>query len=134
MWIYNDKVFTEPEDNYGFVYLIENLQNGKSYIGRKYFSKAGYKTVKGKRKKLRVESDWKEYFGSNKQLQEDVEKIGREFFKRTILRLCKTRGESNYWETKLIFEHDAILNPKFYNSWVSCKIQTSHVKNLLLEE
>ena len=60
MWLYEDKEFTEVEDYYGFIYLIENLVNGKKYIGRKYLTKAGYKTVKGKRKKLRVESDWRD--------------------------------------------------------------------------
>ncbi len=35
------------------------------------------------------------------------------------------------FETKYIFDHDAILDPKFYNNWVSCKIQASHVKALL---
>lgn len=130
-WLYEDKEFINDEEWYGFVYLIENLVTGRKYIGRKYLTKAGYKTVKGKRKKIRIESDWDDYYGSSPALKEDVEKLGKDKFKRTILRLCKTRGECNYFETKYIFDHDAILDPKFYNSWVSCKIQTSHVKNLL---
>lgn len=132
-WLFEGKEFDTPEKWYGFVYLIENLENGKKYIGRKYLTKAGYKQVKGKRKKIRKESDWQEYYGSSPSLQEDVEKYGKDKFKRTILRLCKTRGECNYFETKYIFDHDAILKQEYYNSWVSCKIQTSHVKNLLEE-
>jgi hypothetical protein len=131
MWLYEDKEFTEVEDYYGFIYLIENLVNGKKYIGRKYLTKAGYKTVKGKRKKLRVESDWRDYYGSSTSLKEDIDHYGKDNFRRTILRLCKSRGECNYFETKYIFDNDAILDPKYYNSWVSCKIQTSHVKALL---
>ena len=130
-WLYEDKEFTEVEDYYGFIYLIENLINGKKYIGRKYLTKAGYKTVKGKRKKLRVESDWRDYYGSSTSLKEDIDLYGKDNFRRTILRLCKSRGECNYFETKYIFDTDAILDPKYYNSWVSCKIQTSHVKALL---
>lgn len=130
-WLYEDKEFTEVEDYYGFIYLIENLVNGKKYIGRKYLTKAGYKTVKGKRKKLRVESDWRDYYGSSNSLKEDIDLYGKDNFRRTILRLCKSRGECNYFETKYIFDTDAILDPKYYNSWVSCKIQTSHVKALL---
>lgn len=130
-WLYEDKEFTEVEDYYGFIYLIENLVNGKKYIGRKYLTKAGYKTVKGKRKKLRVESDWRDYYGSSTSLKEDIDHYGKDNFRRTILRLCKSRGECNYFETKYIFDNDAILDPKYYNSWVSCKIQTSHVKALL---
>ena len=130
-WLYEDKEFTEVEDYYGFIYLIENLVNGRKYIGRKYLTKAGYKTVKGKRKKLRVESDWRDYYGSSTSLKEDIDLYGKDSFRRTILRLCKSRGECNYFETKYIFDNDAILDPKYYNSWVSCKIQTSHVKALL---
>ena len=131
MWLYEGKEFTNTDEWYGFVYLIENLVNGKKYIGRKYLTKAGYKTVKGKRKKIRVESDWDDYYGSSNALKEDVEYYGKDHFRRTILRLCKTRGECNYFETKYIFDSDAILDPQYYNTWVSCKIQASHVKNLL---
>ena len=130
-WLYEDKEFTDVEDYYGFIYLIENMANGKKYIGRKFLTKAGYKTVKGKRKKIRVESDWRDYYGSSNSLKEDIDLYGKDSFRRTILRLCKSRGECNYFETKYIFDNDAILDPNFYNSWVSCKIQASHVKALL---
>ena len=130
-WLYEDKEFTEVEDYYGFIYLIENLVNGKKYIGRKYLTKAGYKTVKGKRKKIRLESDWRDYYGSSTSLKEDVDHYGKDSFRRTILRLCKSRGECNYFETKYIFDTDAILDPQYYNNWVSCKIQASHVKALI---
>ena len=131
MWLYEGKEFVLEGDWYGFVYLIENLVTGKKYIGRKYLTKAGYKTVKGKRKKIRVESDWDDYYGSSSSLKEDIEYFGKDSFRRTILRLCKTRGECNYFETKYIFDNDAILDPNYYNNWVSCKIQASHVKALL---
>ena len=132
-WLYENKEFKNEEQYYGFVYLIENNINGKKYIGRKYLTKAGYKTVKGKRKKVRKESDWENYYGSSPSLKEDVEKYGKDNFTRTILRLCKTRGECNYFETKYIFDNDALLKEEYYNSWVSCKIQASHIKNLLEE-
>lgn len=130
-WLYEGKEFEYSDEWYGFVYLIENIENGKKYIGRKYLTKAATKTVKGKRKKIRVESDWKNYYGSSPALKEDVEKYGVNKFRRTILKLCKSRGECNYWETKYIFQFDAILDDTYYNGWVSCKIQSSHVKSLL---
>lgn len=135
MWLYQGKVFelSEYPDIYGFVYEIENIESNKKYIGRKFLTKAGYKTVNKKRKKIRKESDWKDYYGSSPSLKEDVEKLGKEKFKRTILRLCKSRGECTYWESKYIFHYDAILDPGYYNSWVSCRIQATHVKNLLVE-
>jgi len=130
MWLYEDKEFTNDDQWYGFIYLIENLVNGKKYIGRKFLTKAGYKTVNKKRKKIRVESDWADYYGSSPALAKDIEVYGKENFKRTILRLCKTRGECNYLEAKLIFETDAVLKEEYYNSWIQCKIQASHVKAL----
>jgi hypothetical protein len=131
-WLYEGKEFVNDGQWYGFVYEIENLTNGKKYIGRKYLTKAHSKTVKGKRKKTRVESDWDEYYGSSATLKADVEKLGKENFKRSILKLCKSRGECNYFETKMIFDTNAILDPNYYNTWVSCKIQASHVKSLLI--
>lgn len=133
MWLYEDKPFDPPTDAYGFIYLIENKLNGKKYIGRKFLTKAGYKQVNGKRKKIRKESDWMDYYGSSPQLLRDVEEFGKDNFTRTITRVCKSRGECNYWEAKLIFHYDAVLDPNYYNTWVQCKIQHSHVKNLLAE-
>jgi hypothetical protein len=130
MWLYEGKEFEYDDQWYGFIYLIENLVNGKKYIGRKFLTKAGYKTVNKKRKKIRVESDWASYYGSSPSLAKDIELYGQDKFKRTILKLCKTRGECNYWETKMIFDADAILDGNYYNTWVQCKIQASHVKAL----
>jgi len=132
MWLFEDKEFEgDTEGFYGFVYEIENLSNGKKYIGRKYFTKAGYKQKKGKIKKIRKTSDWELYYGSSGSLKEDIEIFGKETFRRTILKLCKTRGECNYWESKFILERDAILNNKYYNESIQCRIHSSHVKHLL---
>ena len=102
-WTYNNEPVTDEiiGDAYGFVYVIRNKIDGRRYIGRKYFTKAGYKTVKGKRKKIRLSSGWEDYFGSNKVLLEDVEKHGPESFERTIIKLCKNKSECSYWETQI---------------------------------
>ena len=132
MWLFESKEFEgNTEGFYGFVYEIENVSNGKKYIGRKYFTKAGYKQKKGKIKKIRKTSDWELYYGSSGALKEDIEIFGKENFKRTILKLCKTRGECNYWESKFILERDAILDNKYYNESIQCRIHSSHVKHLL---
>ncbi len=131
-WTYQGREIL-PEDlesQYGFVYLITNLTNNRKYIGRKYLTKASSKKVKGKTKKIRVESDWKTYFGSSDELKKDVEVLGEENFKREILKFCKGRGEVNYWETKYIFESDALLSNMWYNNWCSAKIHANHVKGL----
>ena len=104
MWFYNDVEFTDIGDYVGFVYLITNLTNGRKYIGKKNFFFSKTRTVKGKRKRSKVESDWRDYYGSNKELQADVELLGKDLFERKILKLCKSKGEFGYYEAKYQFE------------------------------
>ncbi len=133
MWLYNDIELTEQDvgDYFGFVYLIENNLNGRKYVGKKFFTRAGTKQIKGKKKKVRLSSGWSNYWSSSKELQEDVKKLGGENFTRRILYLCKSRSECSYRETKEIFTRDALLSENYYNSWVSCKIHKAHVLNKL---
>ena len=133
MWLYNNTEFTENdiEGYFGFVYLIENNLNGRKYVGKKFFTRAGTKQIKGKKKKVRLSSGWSNYWSSSKELQEDVKKLGEENFTRRILYLCKSRSECSYRETKEIFTRDALLSENYYNSWVSCKIHKAHVLNKL---
>jgi len=130
MWMHQGQEFLEvPEKIIGFVYKITNLQSGREYIGKKLFTSAKRKQVKGKSKRYRVESDWREYYGSNKELANDVVACGRDAFRRDILRLCTTRGQCSYFEAKLQFEHGVLENPtKFYNDWIMCKIHRKHLK------
>lgn len=131
-WIYNDRPVTENdiEDQYGFVYEITNLLNGKRYIGKKllWFSKT--KTVKGKKKRYKVESDWKTYWGSNKQLLLDIAQYGEENFIRTVLYWCKNKGEANYMEAKIQFEKGVLLDENFYNDLIRVRVSGSHVRNV----
>ena len=130
MWMHQGQEFLEvPEKIIGFVYKITNLQSGREYIGKKLFTSAKRKQVKGKSKRYRVESDWREYYGSNKELANDVVTCGRDAFRRDILRLSTTRGQCSYFEAKLQFEHGVLENPtKFYNDWIMCKIHRKHLK------
>ena len=58
-WLYEGKYFTSDDidDFFGFVYCITNNKNGREYIGRKYFWQ--FRTPKGKKRKVKSESDWK---------------------------------------------------------------------------
>jgi hypothetical protein len=133
VWLYNNIEFTEDMvgDWFGYIYEITNLIDGRKYVGKKLFTRAGTKQIKGKKKKVRLSSGWANYWSSSKELQEDVKKLGEENFSRKILYLCKTRSECSYRETKEIFIRDALLTTEYYNSWVSCKIHKAHVLNKL---
>jgi hypothetical protein len=127
MWLYNDEAFTEIGESIAYVYCITNLTNGRKYIGKKnfYFSKT--RQLKGKKKRFKVVSDWIDYYGSNTELQADVEKHGKENFKREIIRLCKSKGEASYFEAKEQFAKNALEVDEYYNSWISCRIRKSHL-------
>jgi hypothetical protein len=129
MWLHEEKEFNHElaQEYYGFVYLIENIETGKRYIGRKYFTKASSKQVKGKKKRCRKESDWKDYWGSSQRLLIDIECLGKENFKRTILRLCATRGECNYWEAKLQFVHNVLESDLYYNDNIMMKFTRKNI-------
>jgi|TARA_B110000263_G_scaffold234609_1_gene232373 hypothetical protein len=107
-WLYNDKVFESEDikDYYGFCYLLTDLENGKQYIGRKYFYSIRKK--KGIRKKVRSESDWKSYYSSSKKVKQMVLESGHNRFKREILSLYLKKGQVNYNETKLLFQHNVL--------------------------
>lgn len=131
MWIYQGREVTDEDlDGYvGFVYVITNRKNSRKYVGKKLFTKAGYKTVKGKRKKIRKKSDWETYFGSNEELLEDVKKHGEEHFVRDILYLCKTKAECTYLELKEQIDRRVLESDGYYNSWIMARVRKSHVKD-----
>lgn len=132
MWYYNNKVFDEaPEEYQGFVYMITELSTNKKYIGKKFFWKPKVLPITKTRKrrvKTRVESDWKNYYGSSKELQLLVESNGETQYKREILKLCVTKGECSYYEAKLQFEYDVLLRDDFYNEFIGCKIHSKHLR------
>ena len=121
-WIYQGTTFTtEHIDNFfGFVYCITNKQNNRQYVGRKYFWK--FRTPKGKKRKVKSESDWKKYYGSCPELKEEIEQLGRQNFSRAILSLHNTAGKTNYEETKQLFSRGVLTEalsdgtPAYYNS------------------
>ena len=131
MWYYNNKLYdTTPEDFQGFVYEITELGTDKKYIGKKNFWKPKILPITKKRKRrvrTRVESDWKQYYGSSNEVCKLVEEYGTEKFRREILRLCKTKGEMSYHEAKLQFEKDVLLSDEYYNNFIGCKIHSKHL-------
>jgi len=117
----------QTEGYFGFVYLITHIKTGQRYVGKKFFTKSKTKQVKGKKKKIRVASDWETYWGSNTKLQEDVKLNGEEEYTREVLHLCKNRSECSYWETYEIFNRHALMTESYYNEWVSCRIRKAHL-------
>ena len=130
-WQHDGKDFNEDliGDNYGFVYQIKNLTNGRKYIGKKFFYSAKTKQVKGKKKKYKAPSDWQTYYGSSDTLKQDVLSLGHENFSREILHLCRSKGECGYLEAKEQFVRGVMESDDYYNSWIMVRIRKSHLKD-----
>jgi hypothetical protein len=102
---------------------------GKAYIGKKLFTKAATKQIKGKKKKIRKESDWKNYYSSSNSLLKDVKSHGEQNFSREILRLCQTVGECSYFEAKEQFTRCVLELPMlYYNEAIRLRVHRSHLK------
>ena len=128
-WKYDGKDFVEvPKNMEGFVYLITNLQTEKKYIGKKHFW-TRQKDKKTGRRKTR-ESDWKNYFGSCDELNEDVKLLGKDNFSREILYLCPHKKSMSYYETMEQFKRDVLMNNDYYNTNIEGKFFTSEKEKI----
>ncbi len=139
LWTYKGQEVIElPEDCIGYVYIITNLTNNKKYIGKKLakFAKTTYKTIKlkngtKKKKKIRskVDSDWKEYWGSSPNLRADINTLGKENFTREILHYCKSKAETSYTEAREQFDRKVLESNEYYNGQISVRVHGSHIIN-----
>jgi len=105
---------------YGMVYLLINKETKRKYIGKKFFWSKVTRSVKGKKKKVLVESDWKKYYGSNKELKEELAN-GAEF-ERYLVQLCESKTECAYWEMDYQIRCEALLTEEYYNQFIGGKI------------
>lgn len=132
-WIYEEKEFTSDMigDHVGFVYLVVDNNNGMKYIGKKnFFSTKRLRPLKGKKRRrvVKSESDWKLYYGSSEEVQKLLNEDGEKRFTRYILRLCKTKGEMSYYETKEQIDREVLFKPKeYYNAFISVKLHRKHL-------
>ena len=116
------------KDIMGLVYCTTHIPSGKSYIGKKFLvhtqkrklSKKDLKVYEGspgrppKYKLVSKESDWKTYYGSNKQLLELLKTEKKENFQREILQLCISKKRLTYYEMKFQFLHEVLERPDEY--------------------
>lgn len=125
-WILKEGVEIK-KDTFGFLYLITNQITNKKYIGKKQcISKFRRKPLKGK-KRSRIdfkESDWKSYTSSSKELNEDIQKHGKENFTFEIIRTCDSKWSLAYFEIKEQIEQNVLLRDDYYNGIINVRIGT----------
>ena len=130
-WTYKGKKVKElPDDCEAFVYIITNTTNDRKYIGKKLAKfKKTRPPLKGKinKRRSKVESDWRDYWGSSDKLQEDVEKLGPDKFTRAILYYCETRGVASYLEAREQFERRVLETDDYYNGIINVRVGGSKI-------
>ena len=139
LWHLDDgslEIFPEDQikDYYGFVYIITNLETNKFYIGKKAF-------IHNKKKKLtkkeiaehtgagrkpttrvdKVDSGWKNYYGSSKELLSDVKILGEDKFQRVILKFAKNKKQLTFFELEEQIIYNVLFNDNSYNDNIAGK-------------
>lgn len=129
-WLYKGEVFTDskiPEGAVGFIYEMEAIIDGKSvrYIGKKNFysttkKKFGVKALanmedkRAKKYTIQVKPNYQNYYSSNKVLQ-DAHKNGIPI-KRFMVRICFSKTELTYYETKYQFTREVLEKEEYLNA------------------
>ncbi len=128
-WIHDGEIVEElPVSCVGFVYKITRLSDGKFYIGKKLATRCVVRQIKGKRRRQRAESKWRDYWGSSRELQADVALLGTSSFRREILQFCDSKGLCSYHEARLQFEYRVLERDDSYNNFIGCKIHKKHLQ------
>lgn len=83
---------------YGFIYVTENLLNGKKYVGQRAY-----------------QGRWHLYLGSGTLLRKAIRAHGAASFKRTIIQEAQTADELNRLEAFYVEQFNAVDDPNWYN-------------------
>lgn len=114
------------EPPFGFLYLITNNIDGRKYIGKKQCLTVKKKApLKGKKNKrhFTTETDWRTYTSSSRQLNEDIEKLGKKNFTFEILKFCDSKWQLAYEEAKIQFDEGVLLDDIYYNDIINIRLR-----------
>ena len=134
-WTYQGRIITDisdmPEGTFGFIYEVWYKPTDVRYIGKKvlYFERnkrlgkralqelkeeRAKKGLKGRtplKQKIVTESDWKTYFGSQKEILELSKKdIAGENWEKKILEFVPNKKLLTYFETKHLMMNGVLEN------------------------
>jgi len=152
-WTYKTKKIGDitqfPANTFGFVYIVTHKPSGKSYIGKKVL----YHTRKvkiGKREleqlqgvvgrrpayKLAVkESDWLNYYGSQKDIKTLLSEGKKDEFERMILKVCPNKKSLTYFEVKYQMIYQVLEKPdEFFNDNILGKFFTRDLEDVDFED
>jgi hypothetical protein len=118
-------IIEEGNIPYGFLYKITCMTTGKKYIGKKQCkSILKRRPLKGKKNKRHevIETDWKTYTSSSRELNEDILKYGKDSFSFEIIEICDSKFALAYREAKIQFEEEVLLRDDYYNGIINLRV------------
>ena len=138
-----------PLNFLGFVYIVTHNPTGKSYVGKKVLYHTRKQKV-GKRELQRLqnavgrrpayklvvkESDWKNYFGSQKDIKQLLLEGKKEEFDRKILKLAPDKKTLTYFEVKYQMIYQVLEKPEeFFNDNILGKFFTKDFEKTEFED
>ncbi len=142
-WIYNSETINDitefPPNTYGFVYQVKHVPSNKIYIGKKvlFFTrkvKLGKKelealgTVIGRKPSYKLavkESDWKTYYGSQKEIKTLLKESKTSDWERSIIKCVPSKKLLTYFEVKYQMLYQVLEKPdEFFNDNILGKFYT----------
>jgi hypothetical protein len=132
-WVMNSEPFEMSyediliNDYFGFVYLMEEVDTGKKYVGEKGFH--SFLTPKGGKNKKKQESNWRKYPSSNALLGLHIkqsEEARNEKFKFTILSICKDKSIMKFDEVRWMMLLGALVSDDYYNDNVKINVMRTY--------
>ncbi len=137
-----------PDNTFGFVYMTTHKPTGKSYIGKKVLfhnqkKKLGKKElaaltgIVGRRPSYKLvvkESDWKTYYGSQKDIKQLLVEGKKDEFERIILKCVQSKKQLTYFEIKYQMLYEVLEKPdEFFNDNILGKFFTKDLEDLDFE-
>ena len=114
-------------EDYGFIYRITHIPTGKYYIGKKVF----YNTItnrKRRRHKKIVESNWRKYNSSCKEMLEIIANSKPGEIKKEILKIVRDKINLTYWEVSFQMEFGCLLDENCLNRNVGGRYYRGKIK------
>ena len=124
MWQYQGKPLDEaeiPPKSIGFLYVI-TAPDGRKYLGRKMLKSVKTKQTKGVKKKIKVDSDWRDYWSSSPTLKAMLEEQGTQGFKRDIIFFAFSKGMLAYGEEKALYTLGVLESDNWINQNIRAKV------------
>ena len=130
-WEYKGRLITDisdmPEGTFGFIYRITHIPSNKKYIGKKVLynnrkkpltkAEIAEQTGPGRKpthKIVTTESDWKKYWGSNKEFQKLTKIHPATEFSKEIIEFAPGKKLLTYYECKYLFAMGVLEDPQMY--------------------